>query len=205
MGRKLLNAATTASEQNTLGIYYIQDDEVYGQSNQRNGSYGWINKHGGSGQNYYNNNTNQTGYTIKKADSYLRVRFTATGDHGTNWRANSFLLQYTTNNWSNTTNIGGFGMTMYNGPHHNYGNSGCYERIWLHGSSVGTVYKFGIADSTNSNGNTKTYNNVNSGGDSVNGTENDYGLVYAMNIRVEEIEAAEVSQFSSQNTFASGG
>ena len=205
MGRKLLNAATAGSEQNTLGIYYIQDDAVYGKSGQHNGNYGFIDKHTGGGQNYYNNNGNQTGYTIKKADSYLRLRFTATGDHGTNWRANSFLLKYTTNNWSSTTIIGGFGLTMYNGPHHNYGNSGCYERVWLHGSSVGTVYKFGIQDSGHANGNTNTYNNVNADSDSSNGIENDYGQVYTMNIRVEEIEASEVSQFSSQNTFASGG
>ena len=49
------------------------------------------------------------------------------------------------------------------------------------------------------------YNNENAGQDSNDGTQNDYGQVYAMNIRVEEIEASEVSQFSSQNTFASGG
>lgn len=203
MGRKLLNVSASV-EQNTLGIYYIQDNGVYGWSGSTNGNYGYLTRRT-SGTNRYNGSTSQTGYTIKKSDSYLRVRFTAQGDHGQTWRASSLLLKFTTNNFSSSTTIGGFGLTMYDGGHHNYGNSGCYERIWLHGSSVGTVYKFALEESGNSSGQTYTYNNVNSGQDSNGGTQNEYGLIYAMNIRVEEIEAAEVSQFSSYNTFASGG
>ena len=204
MARKLLNTPEEVVEQSTLGIYYVQDNGIYGRSGSNNGSFGYLTKTT-SGTNYYNGNTSQTGYTIKKADSYLRVRFTAQGDHGQTWRSSALLLKFTTNNFSNSTTIGGFGMTQFNGGHHNYGQSGCYERIWLHGSSVGTVYKFAIEESGQSSGTTWTYNNVNAGQDSNGGTQNDHGPIYAMNIRVEEIEASEVSQFSSQNTFTSGG
>lgn len=204
MGRKLLNIPEEVVEQSTLGIYYIQDNGVYGRSGSNNGSFGYLTKNS-SGTNYYNNNTSQTGYTIKKANSYLRVRFTAQGDHGQTWRSSALLLKFTTNNFTNSTTIGGFGMTQYNGGHHNYGQSCCYERIWLHGSSVGTVYKFAIEESGQSSGTTWTYNNVNAGQDGSGGTQNDHGLIYGMNIRVEEIEAAQVSQFSGYNTFTAGG
>ena len=167
-------------------------------------SYGWLDKHTSGGTNIWNRWTGQSGYTIQEAGSYLRLRFCATGDHGTTWRANNFLIKMSVDDFSNNINMGGFGLTNYNGGHDNYGNSGVYERTFLHNYGVGTVIKFGLQDSTNSSGHTYNYNNVNSGGDGNDGTQNTYGQVWAMNLKIEEIKASAVSAMHSNNTFATG-
>lgn len=203
MGRNILNVSA-GPEPKILGAYYVQDNGIYGKgANNHNGTYQWVTKHT-SGTNYWNNDTNQTGYTIKDANSYLRVRWSANADHGTTWRSNAWLLYYTTNNWSSETITGGFGITLYNGTA-SIGGGSCQERVFLHGSSVGTVYKFGIKDSTHSGGNTYTYNNINIETDSGGGTQNSFGPVFCMALRVEEISASEVSAMHSSNTFATGG
>ena len=85
-----------------------------------------------------------------------------------------------------------------------FGGGGAYERTILHNYNVGTVVKFGVQDSTNSGGNTHTYGNINGGEDGDNGTHNDFGQVWTMSLKVEEIKASAVSAMHSNNTFATG-
>mgnify|MGYP003114336910 CR=1 FL=1 len=205
MGRTIHNqVASSSADSNILGMYFMQDDKVYGRSGQQDSSFGWVAKHTSGGTNIWGGWTGQSGYTIQESDSYLRIRFCATGDHGETWRANNFLVKMSVDNFSSRINIGGFGLTNYNGGHHNYGNSGVYERTILHNYSVGTIIKFGLEDSTNSGGHTYTYNNVNKDQDGNDGTQNTYGQVWTMNLKVEEIKASAVSAMTAQNTFATG-
>jgi hypothetical protein len=204
MGLTIHNQAAASTSGNILGMYFLQDNKVYGKSGQTNGNYGWLDKHTGGGTNYWAQWTGQPGYTIKEVGSYLRIKFCATGDHGTTWRANNWLIRMSVDNFSTNINVGGFGMTAWNGGTANFGNSGVYERTILHNYGLGTTIKFGVQDSTNSNGNTHTYNNIHGGEDGNNGTENDFGQVWAMCLKVEEIKASAVSAMSAQNTFATG-
>ena len=202
MGRTIHNQSASSGT-NILGMYFLQDNKVYGKSGSTNGNYGWLDKHTGGGTNIWAQWTGQTGYTIQQTGSYIRLRFCATGDHGSTWRANNWLIRMSTDNFSTNLNMGGFGMTAYNGTA-NFGNSGVYERTFDHGYAAGTVLKFGVQDSTNSSGNTHTYNNCHGGEDGNNGTENDFGQIWSMNLKVEEIAASVVSAMSAQNTFATG-
>ena len=205
MGRTIHNQVAASTSGNILGMYFLQDNKVYGKSGQTNGNYGWLDRHTGSGFNAWGMWTDQGGYTIQESDSYLRLKFCATGDMGTTWRANNWLIRMTVDNFNTNINVGGFGMTAWNASGTaNYGNGGAYERTILHNYNVGTVVKFGVQDSTNSNGNTHTYGNINGGEDGNNGIENDFGQVWAMSLKVEEIKASAVSAMSAQNTFATG-
>jgi len=205
MGRTIHNqVASSSADSNILGMYFLQDNKVYGRSGQQDASYGYVEKHTSGGTNIWNGWTGQSGYTIQEAGSYLRLRFCGTGDHGTTWRANNFLVKMSVDDFNTKINIGGFGLTNYNGGNDNYGNSGVYERTILHNYGVGTTIKFAVEDSTNSGGHTYTYNNVNQESDSNDGTQNTYGQVWAMNLKIEEIKASAVSAVHGSNTFATG-
>ena len=204
MGRTIHNQVAASTTGNILGMYFLQDDKVYGKSGSTNGNYGWLDKHTGGGANIWGIWTDQAGYTIQESDSYLRLKFCATGDHGTTWRANNWLIRMTVDNFNTNINVGGFGMTAWNNSTANFGGGGAYERTILHNYSVGTVVKFGVQDSTNGGGNTHTYGNIHGGEDGNNGTENDFGQVWAMSLKVEEIKASAVSAMHSNNTFATG-
>lgn len=205
MGRTIHNqVASSSADSNILGMYFLQDNKVYGRSGQQDSTYGWVDKHTSGGTNIWAGWTGQSGYTIQQAGSYLRLKFCATGDHGTTWRANNFLIRMSVDNFSTKINVGGFGLTNYNGGSDNYGNSGVYERTILHNYGVGTTIKFGLEDSTNSGGHTYTYNNVNKVSDGNDGTQNTYGQIWSMNLKVEEIKASAVSAMHSSNTFATG-
>ena len=204
MGRTIHNQVASSADTNILGMYFLQDNKVYGKSGSTNGNYGWLDKHTSGGTNIWAAWSGQPGYTIKETGSYIRVRFCATGDHGTTWRANNFLIRMSTNDFSTNINMGGFGLTNWNGGTANYGSSGVYERTYLHGYSEGTTIKFGVQDSTNSSGNTNTYNNVNSGEDGDNGEHNDFGQIWSMSLKLEEIKASAVSAMHVSNTFATG-
>lgn len=205
MGRLIHNQTATSSDANVLGMYFQQDNGVYGRSGQQNQSFGFLNRNTSGGTNIWNGWTGATGYTIKKSNSYLRLRFCAIGDHGSTWRAGNLLIKFSTDNWSSNTNIGGFGITVYADGHENYGDGGCFERTWTHGLSVGTVIKFALQDSAHSNGQLRVFNNVHDGGESEGFSGNNFGQVWGMNLKVEEIEQSVVSAMSSQNTFATGG
>jgi len=206
MGRSIHNTiASSSTDNNILGMYFQQDDSVYGRSGQENGNFGVLGKNSAGGTNVWGNWTGATGYTIKKSGSYLRLRFCAIGDHGTTWRAGNLLIKYSTDNWSTNTIIGGFGITVYNDSFENYGDGGCFERTWSHSLSVGTVIKFGLSDSAHGNGQLRVFNNVNSEGENEGYSGNSFGKIWGMNLKVEEIEASAVSAMSSQNTFAIGG
>jgi hypothetical protein len=204
MGRTIHNQVASSADTNILGMYFLQDNKVYGKSGQQNGNYGWLDKHTSGGTNIWNGWTGQPGYTIKETGSFIRIRFCATGDHGTTWRANNFLIRMSADNFSSIINMGGFGLTTFNGGNANYGSSGVYERTYLHGYNQGQVIKFGVQDSTNSSGNTHIYNNVNAGEDGDNGTYNDFGQIWSMSLKLEEIKASAVSEMHGSNTFATG-
>ena len=87
-------------------LYFLQDNKVYGKSGQTNGNYGWLDKHTSGGANIWGIWTDQAGYTIQESDSYLRLKFCTTGDHGTTWRANNWLIRMTVDNFN--TNINNF-------------------------------------------------------------------------------------------------
>lgn len=205
MGRSILNATTEAGvTPNLLGIYYLQDDGVYQFSGSTNGTFGHIRK-SSAGTNYWGAWTGGNGYTIKETGSYLRLRFSTTSDHATTWRAGNAMIMFSTDNWSNGTDIMGFGITSYNSSFHNFGDSGCVEKTWLHGLSAGTVIKFGLTDSAHNQGECRLYANVNaSGNDFEDATPNSFGTNWSMNLKVEEIKASAVAAMSNQNTFATG-
>ena len=203
MGRTIHNQAAS-SVGNILGMYFLQDNKVYGKSGQYNANYGWLDKHTSGGTNIWAQWSGQPGYTIQETGSYIRVRFCATGDHGTTWRANNFLIRMSANNFSSVINMGGFGLTNFNGGQANYGSSGVYERTYLHGYNQGQVIKFGVQDSANSSGHTHIYNNVNAGEDGDNQTNNDFGQIWSMSLKLEEIKASAVSAMHVSNTFATG-
>jgi hypothetical protein len=98
----------------------------------------------------------------------------------------------------------GFGATSYNNEYDNFGSSGCEERYILHGTSVGTTWKFAFDESGHDNGNVHKYNNANKGNDSynTNNNPNTFGEVFGMCIRVIEVKNRAVTAMSDQNTFA---
>lgn len=199
MGRSILNSYQDV-QTNVLGFFYQQQSGGFFKSGNHNGSFGAVSPYAG-GTNHMQAIAGTTGYTVKKTGSFFHIRFAVSQDHGTTWRASVMRLLGSDDNWSSQKVLGAFGMTSYDSDAHT-GSSGLYERIYQHGTSAGTVWRFGFQDSGNSSGNTHAYNNFNFGEDSGSNINQGFGDCFGFYLRIQEIDTSAVYSMSPQNTFA---
>ena len=198
MGRAVLYQPEQSSGGNILGMHYEQVNGPVRSSDNTNGTWGNL----GNNADHIRPSTNSDGYTIKEAGSILHLRMNASQDHGTTWRSGTLRMLANTANWSGSNIVVGAIMhNSWSGGGDMFGDSGCYERFWEHGQSVGTVIRFGWQDSCHSSGRTWAYNCINQGSDGYGGGNGNtsFGNQWGMGLRVVEYKAGAISQMSSQS------